>query len=82
MTVWFNLSPAPERLIGCALAFGCFFPWGGGIGAARKPSKSWNGFLRAPLNPVNPEPGDTHVDPMAVYCSLILLFAGFVVLFS
>jgi hypothetical protein len=68
--------------IACAPAFGCFFPGGGGIGAARKPSAFWNGFLRAPLNPVNPGPGDTHVDPMAVYCWVILLFADFVLLFS
>jgi hypothetical protein len=69
-------------VIACAPALGCFFPWDGGIGAARKPSESWNEFLHDRPNPVNPEPGETPEDPRALSCPLACWFAGFVALFS
>ena len=74
-------SGAP-RFIGYAPAPDCFFPSGGWIGAARKPSASWPGFLRDWLNRVNPGRVDIPLDPTAACCSPFLCFAGFVIPFS
>jgi len=67
---------------GHGFGFGCFDPQNDWIGTAQKPSESAHGFLRAPLNLGNPEPGDTPVDPMAVYCLPILCLVEFVMVFS
>ena len=56
------------QLSGYAPAFGCFFPQGGRIGAARKPWKSWPGFLPGPLNLVNPWLVDIHADQVDAFC--------------
>jgi len=61
-----------ERFINCASAFDCFFPWGAVIGAERKPSGSWNGFLRAPLSLWHREPEDIHEGQVDLFCSEIL----------
>jgi hypothetical protein len=87
-----RISPVPQKvdsnatksavLITYAPAFGRSVRWGVRIGAERKRVESWNGFLRARPNPLNPEPADTHVNPMAAYCSLIFPVADLVFLFS
>ena len=78
---WFPTAARDDDVVSAHGSI-CFFPWGGGIGAERKPSAFARGFLRVPLSRANPAPRDTHEDPMAVYCWLILCFAAFVILFS